>query len=361
MFSHQFERDYRVEPYQITANKRGLAKLSRDLAEILRLADIANRYDKPISHATCEVIRAAVTKLPAEVSPEAADVSFRCYRSRPGWANCCTICTAWACWKRSSRRLPTPAACCNSTSITSTRWTNTRFAPWPRPRDSSKDSGPLGSVYKHLKRKWLLHLALLIHDLGKGYAEDHSDVGRRIAEETAARLRLSQRDAETLMFLVHKHLIMSHLAFRRDTSDNQLIVRFAVEVGSPEVLEMLFVMTAADLAAVGPGVLNAWKIEVLADLFHRTIRHLGADDPTLDLQTRLNARRNDVLALLHGDDDEEWFERQLAALPDHYLQTTQPDQIVTRFAATTRHRTRSGRGRRPVPAGNTDRRVPDWH
>ena len=73
LFSHQFERDYRIEPYQITANKRGLAKLSRDLAEILRLADVANRYDKPIAHATCEAIRTAVAKLPAEVSPEAAE------------------------------------------------------------------------------------------------------------------------------------------------------------------------------------------------------------------------------------------------------------------------------------------------
>ena len=76
---------------------------------------------------------------------------------------------------------------------------------------------------------------------------------------------------------------------------------------------MLFVLSAADLAAVGPGVLNAWKIEVLADLFHRTIKHLGGDDPTLDLQTRLNLRRNDVLALLTGDDNREWFEKQLEA------------------------------------------------
>ena len=60
--------------------------------------------------------------------------------------------------------------------------------------------------------------------------------------ETAIGLGLSPRNAETLKFLVHKHLIMSHLAFRRDTSDDQLIVRFAVEVGSAEVLRMLYVL-----------------------------------------------------------------------------------------------------------------------
>ena len=214
----------------------------------------------------------------------------------------------------------------------------------------------MASVYKHLKRKWLLHLALLIHDLGKGYVEDHSEVGRRIAEETAARLRLSESDAEMLAFLVHKHLIMSHLAFRRDTSDNQLIVRFAVEVGTPEVLEMLYLLTAADLAAVGPGVLNAWKIEVLADLFHRAIKHLGgrrarrsnaadADCSTLAATTLLAGCSLATTTMAPVRD------RQLAALPSQYLQQTLPDQIVTdlRQLSTIGPDAGRRRGRRPLP------------
>ena len=84
-------------------------------------------------------------------------------------------------------------------------------------------------------------------------------------------LNLSQRETEAVKFLVHKHLMMSHLAFRRDTSDDQIVLRFAVEVGSPELLQMLFVMSCADLAAVGPGVLNDWKIQVLTDLYERAL------------------------------------------------------------------------------------------
>jgi [protein-PII] uridylyltransferase len=329
LFSHQFERDFRIEPYQITANKRGLAKLSRDLAEILRLADVANRYDKPISHATCEAIRTAAVKLPAEVSPEAAGrfISLISQPARLGELlhrlhNMGVLEKIIPSFAHARSLLQFNVYHKYTVDEHSIRAVHeaTRF---------QYDTGPLGSVYKHLKRKWLLHLALLIHDLGKGYVEDHSEVGARIAAETGAQLRLSQADTETLVFLVHKHLMMSHLAFRRDTSDDQLIIRFAVEVGSPEVLEMLFLLSAADLAAVGPGVLNAWKIEVLADLFHRAIKHLGGEDPTLDLQTRLDFRRNDVVALLRGDDDHEWFEKQLEALPSHYLQQTLPDQIVT--------------------------------
>jgi hypothetical protein len=77
----------------------------------------------------------------------------------------------------------------------------------------------LGVVYRGLKNKWILHLALLIHDLGKGFAEDHSEVGARYAEELADRLGLSTRDKETLRYLVHQHLTMSHLSQRRDLAD----------------------------------------------------------------------------------------------------------------------------------------------
>ena len=151
------------------------------------------------------------------------------------------------------------------------------------------DPRPWGDVYRSISQKRILHLALLIHDLGKGFPEDHSEVGRRIAEETAIGLGLPPRDAETLKFLVHKHLIMSHLAFRRDTSDDQLIVRFAVEVGSAEVLRMLYVLSCADLAAVGPGVLSSWKGEVLHDLYVRTLGHLSGDSPSLLADERRSA------------------------------------------------------------------------
>ena len=76
---------------------------------------------------------------------------------------------------------------------------------------------------------------------------------------------------------MHKHLLMSHLAFRRDTSQPQLVARFAEEVGTPERLQLLALVSCADLAAVGPGVLNNWKVEVLFELYRRTLRMLTPD------------------------------------------------------------------------------------
>src|SRR6185437_6151867 len=279
LFSHQFERDFRIGPAQITANPRGLAKLRGDPAEILRLADLANLYDKPIARATCEAIRQAVPGLPDEVSAETSSrfISLLSQGTRLG-----ELLRSLHEMGMLEKIIPAFGhARCLLQFNEYHKYTVDEHSlrAVEQATDFQRDEGPLGLVYRHIKKKWLLHLALLLHDLGKGYEEDHSEVGLRIANETAARLGLSQADSETLAFLVHKHLMMSHLAFRRDTSDNQLVLSFAVEVGSPEVMQMLFVLTAADLAAVGPGVLNAWKVEVLADLHRRAMQHLAGQSP----------------------------------------------------------------------------------
>ena len=60
------------------------------------------------------------------------------------------------------------------------------------------DMGPLGRAYRRISRKHVLHLALLIHDLGKGFGEDHSKLGRKIARQTARRLGLNPTDTKTL-------------------------------------------------------------------------------------------------------------------------------------------------------------------
>jgi len=328
LLSHQFEGDYRVGPTQISANARGLGKLHGSLAEIIRLCDVANWYDKPIAHATCEAIRATVPTLPDEMTPEVA-TRFLALLDQP--ARLGPLLRTLHEMGALEKVLPDFAhARCLLQFNEYHKYTVDEHCLLAVERAASfrHDTGPLGLVYRPLKRKWLLHLALLLHDLGKGYAEDHSEIGVRIAGETARRLELADRNAETLKFLVHKHLQMSHLAFRRDTSDQQLVVRFAVEVGSPEALQMLFVLTAADLAAVGPGVLNAWKIEVLADLYRRTMQHLAGEAPPTHVEDWLARHRRETLAKICEEEDIGWFNKQLAALPATYLQATPPESVV---------------------------------
>ena len=324
LFSHQVEGDFRVGPTRISATRKGLAKVQSDLMQILRLADLANLYNKRIAHSTWQAIHRAAPKLPDVITSESAErfLSVLSQPARlgellrnlhellvlerliPAFAHARSLLQF-----NEYHKFTVDEHCLRAVEAATAMQT---------------ESEPWGEVYRAIENKRTLHLALLIHDLGKGYPEDHSEVGLRIADETARRLRLPQREAEILKFLVHKHLVMAHLAFRRDTSDDQTIVRFAVEVGSPEVLRMLYVLTCADLAAVGPGVLNSWKGEVLNDLYLRTLRHLSGDSPSLLADERRAATR----AILNGESNFEWYNQQINALPSSYLMNTPPPQIA---------------------------------
>ncbi|HVU87434.1 MAG TPA: [protein-PII] uridylyltransferase [Pirellulales bacterium] len=331
LYSHRFEHDFRVSRNYVSVNPRSLEQMRTDLAQILRLADVANRYDKQIAHATSEAIRQAVPSLPDEVTPEVASrfLSLMDHPARLGELlrnlhamGALEIIIPAFTHARSLlqfneyHKYTVDEHCLRAVEAATNFW---------------HDKGPLGRVYRRIKRKWLLHLALLIHDLGKGFPEDHSDVGRDIADKIGQRLGLPEADTETLKFLVHKHLQMAHLAFRRDTSDPQLIVRFAVEVGSPEALQMLFVLTAADFEAVGPGVLNGWKVQVLTEVYRAVMVHLAGDAPALRNEDVLRQRREDVLGRLKDEDYRTWWGRQLAAAPAPYLERTELDQILTDF------------------------------
>ncbi|HVT26465.1 MAG TPA: [protein-PII] uridylyltransferase [Lacipirellulaceae bacterium] len=185
----------------------------------------------------------------------------------------------------------------------------------------------LGEVYRNFTDKTTLHLALLLHDLGKGFEEDHSEVGRRIAQSTAQRLGLPNEQAATLEFLVHNHLRMSHVALRFDTTQPQLVERFAEEVGTKSRLEMLFLVTCADLAGVGPDVLSSWKVEVLTDLYLGALQKFESADAAVPL-TR-DTQRTAVWQLLStAERSDAWFERQLAALPESFFAKRSPEAVV---------------------------------
>ena len=204
----------------------------------------------------------------------------------------------------------------------------------------AEDQGVMGDVYRSIKRKDLLHLAVLLHDLGKGREEDHSDVGKRLAEEVAARLGFDEQDMRTLSFLVHRHLLMAHTAFRRDPNDVKVVLPFAREVGTPEVLKKLLVLTAADIAAVGPGVLTKWKESLLIELYQLTMSEVsgernGAGAPERVRQIAEEVSRHPLLAGQAGE-TLSWVESQLGQFPERYVYGTSPSRIAAHIAAVRR-------------------------
>jgi len=191
-----------------------------------------------------------------------------------------------------------------------------------------QDPGVIGQVYREIARKDLLHLAILLHDLGKGREEDHSEVGKRLAEETATRLRFTEQDARTLMFLVHKHLLMAHTAFRRDPYDGNVLMTFARAVGTPAVLKKFLVLTAADLAAVGPGVLTKWKESLLVELYLHTLPEVSGERDAAWGNERMAQLVREIGEAMAGRPDPAWIKAQLEEFPLRYLYGTAPARIA---------------------------------
>ena len=191
----------------------------------------------------------------------------------------------------------------------------------------------IGDVYRNIPDKDLLHLALLLHDLGKGRPGDHSKVGQEIAHLTADRLGLSEKERQVLAFLVYHHLQMSHTAFRRDLNDPKIILTFARMVKTVDVLQKIFILTIADISAVGPEVMTKWKESLLGELYSQTFAELVGDksaspNGSENLQPEAQDELIGILRLnrLEGDthdpDWAQWVNAQLQQLPARYVQST---------------------------------------
>jgi [protein-PII] uridylyltransferase len=116
----------------------------------------------------------------------------------------------------------------------------------------------------------VLYLALFLHDIGKGLPSDHAEVGAAIALELGPRLGLDPAQTDMVSWLVREHLLMSDTAQKRDIADPRTVRAFADVVRSPERLRLLTVLTVCDIRAVGPGVWNNWKAQLLRTLFWDT-------------------------------------------------------------------------------------------
>jgi [protein-PII] uridylyltransferase len=116
----------------------------------------------------------------------------------------------------------------------------------------------------------VLSVALFLHDIAKGGVEDHSIAGARLARRFGPRLGLSAADTELVAWLVEVHLVMSTVAQSRDLSDRKTIENFAAVAQSLERLKLLTILTTADIRAVGPGVWNGWKAQLIRTLYYET-------------------------------------------------------------------------------------------
>ncbi len=176
-------------------------------------------------------------------------------------------------------------------------------------------------------RHWLLYVAALFHDIAKGRGGDHSKLGMEDARTFCTQHAMDEEDTELVVWLVEQHLTMSQVAQKADTSDPDVIARFAAIVGTERRLTALYLLTHADIRGTSPKVWNGWKGKLLEDLFFATQRLLRGATPQEALG--LDARQEDARRLLRyhglrpGVEDALW-----AQLDAVYFMRHSPEEIA---------------------------------
>ncbi|MEM1195383.1 MAG: [protein-PII] uridylyltransferase [Pseudomonadota bacterium] len=154
-----------------------------------------------------------------------------------------------------------------------------------------------------LSSRRALFVAVLLHDIAKGRGGDHSVLGAAVARRLGPRFGLDERETELVAWLVLEHLLMSRTAQKRDLTDPKTIDDFVKQVKSIDRLRYLAILTAVDIRAVGPGVWNSWKGQLLGELYDAAQERLRLGYKRRGRAQRVAAKRDAVRALMSDSPD----------------------------------------------------------
>ncbi|MDA0836385.1 MAG: [protein-PII] uridylyltransferase [Planctomycetota bacterium] len=179
-----------------------------------------------------------------------------------------------------------------------------------------------------IKQLEILRLAILLHDAGKaeGRAE-HTRNGVRLAMRATERLQADPEVTRSVRSIIENHLLMSRMAHRRDLSDPNVTKHFNEVMGSPDMVNMLYVLTCADIRGVGHGSWTGWKAALLEELYFKSsIGFVQGDaqsgDSTKQIRQELKDNLPDSLSY-------EEVDRHLEKMPERYLFECNPEEIIT--------------------------------
>ena len=195
-------------------------------------------------------------------------------------------------------------------------------------RGGASSELPLSTeIIKSIKSRRALFVAAFLHDIGKGQKEDHSTIGARVARKLGPRFGLSTAETETAAWLIEQHLTMSNFAQSREITDPKTIRDFADIVQSPERLKLLLLLTVADIRAVGPGVWNGWKGQLLRTLYYETEPVVAGGHTQAKRSQRIAEAQEELQSVLQDWPSTEmkgFVDRQY---PDYWLRTDTARQV----------------------------------
>ena len=205
-------------------------------------------------------------------------------------------------------------------------------------------------LFGKIENRRALYLAMLLHDTGKGLGDQQIE-GMKTARKACRRLGLDEGETALVAWLVGNHLEMSETAQKRDIADPRTIVTFAEKVMDLEHLRLLYILTVADIRAVGPNVWNNWKGQLLGDLYFNTeaaLRGGRTDEKSVTAELTARAETNRALVLeqigaapqvMLEMDEAYWTGFDVETLIEHAKRLSDQDEIVVSATSETNDRT----------------------
>ena len=195
----------------------------------------------------------------------------------------------------------------------------------------AEDHPLVTAILRQTSMRRVLYASVLMHDIAKGRGGDHSVLGAEVAMKLCPRFGMTAAETETVAWLVRHHLLMSATAFKRDLSDFKTVLDFAEVVQSPERLRLLLALTVVDIRAVGPGVWNGWKRQLLGDLFNAAEEVLRLGHKQTGRAERIAAKLGDLQRVLGWDGPA--FAKYAKSMTDSYW-IAEPDDVLVANART---------------------------
>ena len=192
----------------------------------------------------------------------------------------------------------------------------------------TEDHPLVSEMLPNIANRTALYVAAFLHDIAKGRAEDHSIAGAEVARRLGPRFGLSAADCDRVVWLVEQHLTMSNMAQGRDLADPRTAEALAAIVQTQERLRMLLALTVCDIRAVGPGVWNGWKGQLLRTLFWETEVVLGGGHSAIDRKSRVAAAQEALRRALPGWSDPDFDAYALRHYPAYWLKVDLAHQVA---------------------------------
>jgi [protein-PII] uridylyltransferase len=152
--------------------------------------------------------------------------------------------------------------------------------PWHRytvDRHLVEAAAAAAELTRDVDRPDLLLVGSLLHDIGKGWPGDHTDVGVVVIAEMATRMGFPPPDVALLVAMVQHHLLLPDVATHRDIDDPLTVDRVADAIGGdPALLQLLHALAQADGAATSSSAWSPWKAHLVAGLVARVAARLGS-------------------------------------------------------------------------------------